>query len=70
MATGKRLLEDSMPHNFKQGFVYPTHYIEQDQPKPHGGSRKRNVGCIRKAGQSKVRRQLNKEMYEELNNTD
>ena len=26
MATGKRLLEKSMPHNYKQGTLYPTHY--------------------------------------------
>ena len=26
MPTGKRLLEESMPHNYKQGSVYPTHY--------------------------------------------
>ena len=24
MATGKRLLEESMPHNYKQGLVYPS----------------------------------------------
>ena len=66
MATGKRLLEESMPHNYKQGLVYPTHYIRQHE-KSYGGSRKRNAGCIRKTGQSKVRRQLKKDMNEELN---
>ena len=50
MPTGSRLLEESMPHNYKQG----------------GGSRKRNAGKIRKAGQTKVRRQLKKDMIEEL----
>ena len=66
MATGSRLLEESMPHNFKQGLVYPTHYISNDDNKPYGGSRKRNTGKIRKAGQTKVRRQLKKDMMEEL----
>ncbi len=65
MATGKRLLEESMPHNYKQGMVYPTHYFENDD-KPYGGSRKRNAGKIRKAGQTKVRKQLKKDMMEEL----
>lgn len=63
MATGSRLLEESMPNNFKQGMVYPTHYIEQED-KPYKGSRKRNAGKIRKAGQTKVRRQLKKDMIE------
>ena len=67
MSTGKRLLEESMPHNFKQGLVYPTHYIEQEE-KPYGGTRKRNEGRIRKAGQTKVRRQLKNDMMEELYN--
>ena len=66
MATGSRLLEESMPHNFKQGLLYPTHYILSNDDKPYGGSRKRNAGKIRKAGQTKVRRQLKKDMMEEL----
>ena len=65
MPTGSRLLEESMPLNYKQGLVYPTHYIEQEE-KPHGGTRKRNEGRIRKAGQTKVRRKLKKDMMEEL----
>ena len=68
MATGSRLLEESMPHNFKQGMVYPTHYISCNDDKPYSGSRKRNAGKIRKAGQTKVRRQLKKDMMEELYN--
>ena len=67
MTTGSRLLEESMPHNFKQGLVYPTHYFLNDY-KSYGGSRKRRVGEIRKAGQTKVRRQLKKDMMEELYN--
>lgn len=66
MATGKRLLEESMPHNYKQGSVYPTHY-SIDEDKPYGGSRKKNAGHVRKMGQNKVRKQLKKELTEELN---
>ena len=66
MATGRRLLEESMPHNYKQGVVYPTHYTRNDEDKPYGGSRKRNAGHVRKAGQTKVRKQLEKELQEEL----
>ena len=65
MATGKRLLEESMPQNFKQGLLYPTHYLENEY-KPYGGSRKRKAGKIRKAGQNKVRKQLKKDMMAEL----
>ena len=68
MATGRRLLEESMPHNYKQGSVYPTHYnINED--KPYGGSRKKNAGHVRKTGQAKVRRQLKKELNEILEET-
>lgn len=67
MTTGKRLLEESMPHNYKQGSVYPTHYLLNEY-KSYGGSRKRNAGKIRKAGQNKVRKQLKKDMMEELLN--
>jgi hypothetical protein len=66
MATGKRLLEESMPHNYKQGSLYPTHY-NTDEGKPYGGSRKKNAGHVRKMGQNKVRKQLKKELIEELN---
>lgn len=66
MATGKRLLEESMPHNYKQGSVYPTHY-NIDEDKPYGGSHKKNAGHVRKMGQNKVRKQLKKELTEELN---
>ena len=69
MATGKRLLEESMPHNYKQGSVYPTHYnINTD--KPYGGSRKKNAGHVRKMGQNKVRKQLKKELNEMLEEND
>ena len=65
MSTGKRLLSNCMPHNFKQGSVYPTHYkINED--KPYGGSRKKNAGHVRKAGQNKLRKQLQSELEEEL----
>ncbi len=65
MSTGKRLLEESMPHNYKQGSVYPTHY-NIDEDKPYGGSRKKNAGHVRKAGQNKVRKQLKRELNNEL----
>ena len=65
MPTGSRLLEESMPHNYKQGSVYPTHY-NIDLDKPYGGSRKKNAGHVRKMGQNKVRTQLQKELEEEL----
>ena len=69
MATGKRLLEESMPHNYKQGSVYPTHY-NIDADKPYGGSRKKNAGHVRKMGQNKVRKQLKKELNEMLEEND
>ena len=62
MPTGKRLLEESMPHNYKQGLLYPTHYILSNDDKPYGGSKKRNAGKIRKAGHNQVRKQLKKEL--------
>jgi len=70
MATGRRLLEESMPHNYKQGAVYPTHYTRNDEDKPYGGSRKRNAGHVRKMGQNKVRKQLKKDLERELNEQD
>ena len=38
MATGRRLLEESMPRNYKQGCLYPTHYLETEE-KPYGEQR-------------------------------
>lgn len=71
MPTGKRLLEESMPHNYKQGLVYPTHYIGNgEDDKNYGGTKKRRAGKIRKAGQNKVRKQLKKELYEMLAEND
>ena len=69
MSTGRRLLEESMPHNYKQGSVYPTHY-DFDGDKPYGGSRKKNAGHVRKMGQNKVRKQLKKELNEMLEEND
>jgi hypothetical protein len=65
MATGKRLLEESMPHNYKQGSVYPTHY-DYGLEKAYGNRKPRNAGHVRKMGQNKVRQQLKKELKEEL----
>lgn len=69
MSTYRRLLEESMPHNYKQGSVNPTHY-NIDGDKPYGGSRKKNAGHVRKMGQNKVRKQLKKELYEMLEEND
>ena len=67
MPTGSRLLEVSMPHNYKQGLVYPTHY-DYGLEKTYGNRRPRKAGHVRKIGQTKVRRQLKNDMMEELNN--
>ena len=69
MATGKRLLEESMPHNYKQGSVYPTHYV-YGLEKEYGNRKHRNAGHVRKMGQTKVRKQLEKELKEELNESN
>lgn len=70
MATGRRLLEESMPANYKQGYLYPTHYSSSIKKKPNGGFRKLRLDKIRKAGQTKVRKQLEKELNKELNEDD
>ena len=67
MATGKRLLEESMPHNYKQGSVYPTHY-DLELEKKYGNRKAKKASHVRKIGQTKVRRQLKNDMMEELNN--
>ena len=59
MTTRKRLLEESMPHNHKQGSVYPTHY-DYELEKTYGNRRARKAGHVRKMGQTKVRKQLKK----------
>ena len=69
MATGRRLLEESMPHNYKQGCLYPTHYLETEE-KSYGNTKKRNVRHVRKMGQSKVRKQLKKDLEKELENIE
>lgn len=66
MATGKRLLEESMPHNYKQGSVYPTHY-DYGLEKTYDNRKPRNAGHVRKMGQNKVRKQLKKDLERELN---
>ena len=69
MPTGKRLLEESMPHNYKQGSVYTTHY-DYELDKAYGNRKPRNAGHVRKMGQTKVRKQLEKELKEELNESN
>lgn len=65
MATGKRLLTNSMPSNYKQETLYPVSSVGRDEKK-YGNSRKKKVGIIRKMGQSKVRKQLKKDLKVEL----
>jgi hypothetical protein len=66
MATGKRLLSNSMPSNYKQGSLYPVYGGGE---KKYGNRKKKNAGKVRKMGQNKVRKQLKKELISELNNT-
>lgn len=66
MPTGKRLLSESMPHNYKQGFLYPVNTPKFLEEKPYGNRRAKHAKHIRKAGQNKVRKQLEKELNEEL----
>ena len=64
MSTGKRLLNNCMPSNYKQGTLYPTYDSDGGFDKPYGNRRKKNAGHVRKAGQTKLRRQLKKELKE------
>lgn len=67
MSTGKRLLSNCMPRNYKQGTLYPVKGYDTDEyNKPYGNRYERNAGHVRKAGQNKVRKQLKKELEEEL----
>lgn len=66
MSTGRRLLSESMPHNYKQGFLYPVNTPKFLKEKPYGNRRAKHAGHVRKAGQNKVRKQLKKELNEEL----
>jgi len=68
MPTGRRLLDQCMPYNFKQGTLYPTRDRYQDDLKSYGNRRAKKAGHIRKAGQNKVRKQLEKELEQELLN--
>ena len=70
MSTGKRLLNNCMPWNYKQGSLYPVGSSHGDDNKPYGGSRKKNAGHVRKMGQNKVRKQLKKELNEMLEEND
>lgn len=65
MATGKRLLDNCMPSNYRQGTLYPVYSFESEE-KPYGNKKSKNAGHVRKAGQSKLRNQLKKELLEEL----
>ena len=66
MSTGKRLLNYCMPHNYKQGFLYPTSNYYEDLEKSYGNRKAKKAGHVRKAGQNKLRKQLEKELNEDL----
>lgn len=66
MATGKRLLTNSMPSNYKQGTLYPVSSGREENEKKYGNRRKNKAGIVRKMGQSKVRKQLKKDLNVEL----
>jgi len=68
MATGKRLLSNCMPSNYKQGSLYPTYDKYGHFDKPYGNRKEKNAGHVRKAGQSKLRKQLQKELNQEIDN--
>ena len=51
-----------MPHNHKQGSVYPTHY-DYGLEKTCGNRRARKAGHVRKIGQTKVRKQLKNNLF-------
>lgn len=65
MATGKRLLNYCMPCNYKQGFLYPISSYKNLE-KSYGNRKIKKAGHVRKAGQNKLRKQLKKELNEEL----
>ena len=65
MATGRRLLTNSMPSNYKQGTLYPVYGGGE---KKYGNRKKKKAGIVRKMGQSKVRKQLKKDLLSEINN--
>lgn len=65
MSTGKRLLNYCMPFNYKQGSLCPISNYKNLE-KPYGNRKAKKAGHVRKAGQNKVRKQLKKELNEEL----
>ena len=65
MSTGKRLLNYCMPFNYKQGSLCPTSNYKNLE-KPYGNRKAKKAGHVRKAGQNKLRKQLKKEINEEL----
>lgn len=66
MSTGRRLLNNCMPSNYKQGSLYPTKNEYGDDNKSYGNKRAKKAGHVRKAGQNKLRKQLKKELEQEL----
>lgn len=68
MSTGKRLLSNCMPRRYKQGTLYPVGGYSNKYEKSYGNRMARKAGHIRKAGQNKLRKQLQMELEEELLN--
>ena len=54
-----------MPDNYKQGTLYPTSELIGFD-KPYGNRKAKKSGHVRKAGQNKLRKQLKKELEQEL----
>ena len=68
----QRLLSNCMSANYKQGTLIPTYrYWADGFDKLYRNRREKNAGHVRKAGQTKLRRQLKKELkelFDELEN--
>lgn len=46
MSTGKRLLNNCMPANYKQGTLYPIYDSDRGFDKPYGNRHKRMLGMF------------------------
>ena len=67
----QKTLSNCMPSNYKQGTLYPTYDSDGGFDKPYVNRHEKNAGHVRKAGQTKLRRQLKKELkelFDELEN--
>ena len=66
MATGRRLLSNSMPYRYRQGTLCPTRDEHGLLEKSHGNRKSKKAGRVRKMGQNKVRKQLARDLRSEL----